>query len=69
MNEMNMAFTAVFLELNGEYIFHRGTAGNERSRPQRQRGLLLYELAAEVFDDERRNVDEMLRGKAVFRRR
>jgi hypothetical protein len=27
----------------------------------------LYQLAAEVFDEERRNVDEMLRGKAIFR--
>jgi predicted RNase H-like HicB family nuclease len=69
MNEMNMAFTAVFLELNGEYIafIEELPAMNAHGRSVSEARKALYELAAEVFDEERRNVDEMLRGKAVFR--
>jgi predicted RNase H-like HicB family nuclease len=69
MNEMNMAFTAVFLELNGEYIafIEELPAMNAHGRSVSEARKALYELAAEVFDEERRNVDEMLHGKAVFR--
>jgi predicted RNase H-like HicB family nuclease len=69
MNEMNMAFTAVFLELNDEYIafIEELPAMNAHGRSVSEARKALYELAAEVFDEERHNVDEMLRGKAVFR--
>jgi predicted RNase H-like HicB family nuclease len=69
MDERNMAFTAVFLELNDEYIafIEELPAMNAHGRTVSEARKARYELAAEVFHEERRNVDEMLRGKAVFR--
>jgi predicted RNase H-like HicB family nuclease len=69
MDEKNLAFTAVFLELNGEYIafIEELPAMNAHGRSISEARKALYELATEVFDEERRNVDELLRGKAVFR--
>jgi predicted RNase H-like HicB family nuclease len=69
MNEKNLAFTAVFLELNGEYVafIEELPAMNAHGRSIGEARKALYELAAEVFDEERRNVDETLRGKGIFR--
>lgn len=71
MDEISKAFTAVFLELNGEYIafIEELPAMNAHGRTLSEAHKPLYELTAEVFDEERRNVDQMLRGKAVPRHR
>ena len=68
MNEMNMAFTAVFLELNANTSFIEELPAMNAHGRERRRGLLLYELAAEVFDDERRNVDVIFAAKPSSRR-
>jgi predicted RNase H-like HicB family nuclease len=69
MNEKHLAFTAVFLELNGEYIafIEELPAMNAHGRSISEARKALYELAAAVFDEERRNLDETLRGKGLLR--
>ena len=69
MNEKHLAFTAVFLELNGEYIafIEELPAMNAHGCSISEARKALYELAAEVFDEERRNLDETLRGKGLLR--
>jgi predicted RNase H-like HicB family nuclease len=69
MEQGRLAFTAVYLQFNGEYIgFIEELPGmNSRGRTISEAREALQTLAAEVFDEERRNVAEAHAGSTMVR--
>lgn len=69
MKQKSLAFTAVFLERNGEYLaFIEELPGmNSHGRTIGEARKALYELACDVFAEERCNVDGMPAGRNVLR--
>jgi predicted RNase H-like HicB family nuclease len=66
MEQGRLAFTAVYLQFNGEYIgFIEELPGmNSRGRTINEAREALQNLAAEVFDEERRAVSEAHSGSS-----
>jgi predicted RNase H-like HicB family nuclease len=64
-----LAFTAVYLQFNGEYIgFIEELPGmNSRGRTIHEAREALQSLAREVFDEERRNISEAHAGSNMVR--
>jgi len=69
MIEGKLAFTAVYLKAKHGYVgFIEELPGvNSRGHSIEEARQILQKLAAVVFDEERRNVDEMIAGKDVVR--
>jgi predicted RNase H-like HicB family nuclease len=69
MKEARLTFTAVYLKSNTEYIgFIEELPGmNSRGRTIDEARAALQKLAAEVFEEGRRNTDEMHAGACVVR--
>ena len=69
MDYGRLAFTAVYLQFNGEYIgFIEELPGmNSRGRTIHEAREALQSLAAEVFDEERRNVADAHAGSNMVR--
>ncbi|HXM81639.1 MAG TPA: type II toxin-antitoxin system HicB family antitoxin [Burkholderiales bacterium] len=69
MNQGKLAFTAVFLKAKHGYVgFLEELPGvNSHGRTIEEARQILQQLAALVFDEERRAAGEMLVGKDVVR--
>jgi predicted RNase H-like HicB family nuclease len=69
MNQGRLAFTAVYLQFNGEYIgFIEELPGmNSRGRTIHEAREALQSLAAEVFAEERQNIAEAHSGSSMVR--
>jgi len=69
MDQAQMAFTAVFLKAQHGYVgFIEELPGvNAHGRTLHEARETLRELAAVVFDEERRGVEELIAGKDVVR--
>ena len=66
MTHGRLGFTAVYLQFNGEYIgFIEELPGmNSRGRTIHEAREALQNLAAEVFDEERRNIADAHAGSS-----
>ena len=69
MNQGQMAFTAVYLKSKHGYVgFIEELPGvNSHGRTLEEARETLQKLAAVVFDEERREAEEMIAGKDVVR--
>ena len=69
MNHGQMAFTAVFLRNRHGYVgFIEELPGvNSHGRTLKEARETLQQLAAVVFDEERREAEELIAGKDVVR--
>ena len=69
MEQGRLAFTAVYLKSEGEYIgfIEELPAMNSRGRTLHEAREALQNLAAEVFDEERRNTARVHAGSDVVR--
>jgi predicted RNase H-like HicB family nuclease len=69
MEQGKLAFTAVFLKADGEYIgfIEELPAMNSRGRTLNDARAALQSLAAEVFDEERRRTTQAYAGREMVR--
>jgi predicted RNase H-like HicB family nuclease len=69
MEEQKLAFTAVYMRSNGEYIgfIEELPTMNARGRTLSETREALQNLAAEVFDEERPNTARTHAGRAIVR--
>ena len=69
MEQARLAFTAVYLKCEGEYIgfIEELPAMNARGRTLHEAREALQALAAEIFAEERRNLARMHAGRDVVR--
>jgi predicted RNase H-like HicB family nuclease len=69
MEQGRLAFTAVYLKSDGEYIgfIEELPAMNSRGRTLNDAREALQNLAAEVFDEERRNSAQAYEGRGMVR--
>jgi predicted RNase H-like HicB family nuclease len=67
--DYQLAFTAVYLETNGGYVgFIEELPGvNSYGRTLDEARDMLADIAETVFDEERRQAEEMIAGKNVVR--
>jgi predicted RNase H-like HicB family nuclease len=67
--DYQLAFTAVYLETNGGYVgFIEELPGvNSYGRTLDEARDMLTDIAETVFDEERRQAEEMIAGKNVVR--